>query len=242
MDGEMNNAPGEGTTPQNLLSGSIVPAPRPQSPKWRNPITVIVIIVILALIGGGYYYFFFKDGSRVTREGGEEKASNMQAAPPPPPPAPKASEGTAPPPKPVISTENWLRYQNSQYGFEIKYPPEWAAEASFGKENEFVYLGPTVAGAGSINPAVAVDLYPGEGTLQGILKKFDYLKGEYRDITVDSVPAKEITVIDQNAREVIVVVFARGGIGYSLTAGGFGGTYAAFETSKKILSTFAFLE
>ncbi len=246
MDGEMNNAPTGDTIPQGSPANVTPPVLVPKSPEsgwWGTLITILVIIIILALVGGGYYYFFFRDGSQVARNEGENEAT----LPPPgaeitPPPAPKALEGTAPPSKSVTNTDDWLRYQNSQYGFEIKYPPEWAAEANLGEASKFVYLSPTSAVAGGVKPAVVIELYPNQPTLAAVLKNFDYLKGEYRDITVDGLPAKEITATDQNAREVIVVVFAKGSVGYSLTAGGFGGTGAVFETSKKILSTFAFLD
>lgn len=237
MAEETNNDAGGGEAPGSAASS-------PKTPQARTWIAALVILVVLALIGGGYYYFFFKDGSRLARKNGENGLDEKSTSTPPtlPPPRPQGTSATPPPPRPVVRTDNWLRYQNSQYGFEIHYPPEWAAEASFGEVSKFVYLNPTGAAVGVARPAVAVELYPGEGTLQGVLKNFDYLKGEYRDIRVDGVPAKEITAMDQNTREVVVVVFAKNGVGYSLTAGGFGGTSAMFEVARKILSTFAFLD
>lgn len=236
MAEETNNAT-DSEAPGNAADGLKVP-------RKGNLIVALAVLFVLALISGGYYYFFFKDSSRIVGETGgnasDEKSDGKQAALPPP--APQGASGNPPALKPVMSTDNWLRFQNSQYGFAIQYPPEWAAEESFGELSKFVYLNPTKAEAGSVRPAVAVELYPDRRTLSEMLKNFDYLRGEWRDITVDGVPAKEITVMDQNAQEVVVVVFAKNSVGYSLTAGGFGGGSAGFEISKKILSTFAFLD
>lgn len=72
---------------------------------------VLVIIIVAAIAIGGYFV--------LTRR---QNPITQQTTPPPA--ATQNPTSQQPSPAPVNETSNWKTYQNSKYGFELKYPPE----------------------------------------------------------------------------------------------------------------------
>ena len=73
------------------------------SKKISFPITIIIIIVCAVLVGGIVAW------QNLEMPKGEEEIS----------------EGEAPEEVPKDETADWKIYRNDEYGFEIKYPPDW---------------------------------------------------------------------------------------------------------------------
>lgn len=71
----------------------------------------IIILAAVAFLGGGLWY-----------------VSSMRLAgsqPKPPQSAPLPSVLAAPSPQEAMDTSAWKTYRNEEYGFEVKYPPDW---------------------------------------------------------------------------------------------------------------------
>jgi hypothetical protein len=108
----------------------------PQRRAWRVPWRFLempsslkfatVAVVVIVAIGGAAWMLGRDSGSGV---GGQPSASAPPSASPTPSPAP--SPVPSPTPVPTFqTTDGWLPFTSSRYGFEIAYPPTWKAEAA----------------------------------------------------------------------------------------------------------------
>ncbi len=83
--------------------------PRPIS-NGMNKKLVIGIIVIAILIAGGYFVFFKKAVAPITNEQQNSLATETS----------------------TIDTSDWKTYKNDKYGFEFRYPSDFAVEQNDG--------------------------------------------------------------------------------------------------------------
>lgn len=143
-------------------------------------------------------------------------------------------------------TQKWKIYQNNQYGFTIKYPPEWIHTAYFSEQGGFFYIAFGLARTIDSEPLIVMRIYPHQTTLEKFMRYFIgsfeyYVKDDFKSTLVDNVPAKEVISLTQNSQPFILVVFVKEGYGYEFETTGFGEGEKTINTARKMLSTFKFI-
>ncbi|MBI3589546.1 MAG: hypothetical protein HY093_04025 [Candidatus Liptonbacteria bacterium] len=200
---------------------------RANAELWRGGFALVpAILVVLAVlvIGAGAYYFATKTKQPTPASTNQEpQASNL--------PAP---ENTA-----SNEISNWKTYRNDTYGFSIKYPSDWlASKGSWSEDGGFFYVGFGTSMTADSKPLATLEVYPNQTTLDKFVKYFDYLNGNWKDITLNNVAAKEIVSVGQNSKQIILVASVKNSYGYELASTAFGDNV---DTVRKMSSTFEFI-
>lgn len=128
--------------------------------KGFAPLILVIIIVAVLAVAGGGYLLLKKEKQTLSEQGSVEETSDAkeqegimqkdaQEKIPTPPDKP------SPPSKPTTSVSeksdalrNWQVYQNQEYGFQIKYPPNYIKEDKKGLNQIFIIFGPKEEGKG----------------------------------------------------------------------------------------------
>jgi len=203
--------------------------------KNRRGFSIVVsIIVVLAVlvIGGGAYYLSTKNSIPPETTNQPESGGNL-------PTSENQNQNINPQPEPQSETSNWKTYRNDTYGFDIRYPSDWlASKGSWSEDGGFFYVGFGTTMATDSKPLATLKVYPNQTTLDKFVKYFDYINGNWKDITLNNVAAKEIVSVGQNSKQIILVASVKNSYGYELASTAFGDN---IDTVKKMSSTFKFL-
>ena len=189
--------------------------------------TVASILVVLAIlvIGGGAYYLGNKNSTPSKTENSQTGSSNLPEV---------KNQGLE-----TNLPSDWKTYRNDTYGFSIKYPSDWlASKGSWSEDGGFFYVGFGTSMTADSKPLATLKVYPNQTTLDKFVKYFDYLNGNWKDITLNNVAAKEIVSVGQNSKQIILVASVKNSYGYELASTAFGDN---IDTVKKMSSTFKFL-
>lgn len=183
----------------------------------RSFANVVLVAVVVVLVGAAGYFAFFKKAGLI-------------AQPPTLTPTPIGDPETA----------FWKNYRNDAYGFEIKYPPSWTAKGSWSENGGFFYVAFGVANTIDSEPLARLLIYTNQTTLSRFMKlKYFYLEEGWKDVTLDSVAAREIVSVGQGSRPFIVIASVKNTYGYVLESTVFGDN---IDVVRKMSSTFKFLK
>ncbi len=128
---------------------------------------------------------------------------------------------------------DWTIYRNDTYGFEVKYPSEWASKGYWSENGDFFYVAFGTPGSIDSKPLTTLRVYPNQTTLDTFIKYFDY--GMWEDTMLGSVTAKEMIAVGQNSKQFILIASVKDSFGYELSSTIFGDN---IDTVRKMSSTF----